>query len=274
MSMKYNYIFAILAIICGIIGTFIAFFMSVVSEDLIFNALMALISTIFGGISMWLYSKDPFKSCVLYVLCAFGVLIGIFIFGIPAFLLFLMAAIGAYMERDKVDIPISPTAEVHTFGEQSATQQFSRPPVDTNKYWIIHIILVIILICILGASMVYDSAPAENETVLNVTNISITSEGYSLYTVKCDIVPLENFSYLEMQVIFYDSSGAVIGKSPLAWNINNPVANETIKASGRATTDSSSTRPARAEIYIYDSVFSGNDTSEAVYHKTVNISSK
>ncbi|WP_308574551.1 hypothetical protein, partial [uncultured Methanosphaera sp.] len=80
------------------------------------------------------------------------------------------------MERDKVDIPISPTAEVHTFGEQSATQQFSRPPVDTNKYWIIHIILVIILICILGASMVYDSAPAENETVLNVTNISITSE--------------------------------------------------------------------------------------------------
>lgn len=270
--MKYNYIFAILAAICGIVGTFIAFFASVFSEDLIFNALAALISTIFGVMGMWLFNKDPFKSSVLYILSAFGILIGISLFGIPAFLLFLIAGIAAYMERSKVDIPAGYNTQVHTFGS-SDNQQFAAPRVDTNKYWFIHVVYIVLLICLILASTAYDSAPAENETVLNVTNISITSEGYSLYTVKCNIVPLEEFSYLEMQVVFYDSSGAVIGKSPLAWNINNPVVNETIKASGTATTDSSSTKPTRAEIYIYDNVFSGNDTSNAIYHQTVNISS-
>ena len=99
---------------------------------------------------------------------------------------------------------------------------------------------------------------------LEVSDISIVSEGYSMYTVSCDLTPKIDYDYLEMQVIFYDSNNAVIGKSPLVWNINNPTKDQLIKVSGTATTSSSSTTPARAEIYIFDSAFSSNPEN-AIY---------
>lgn len=99
---------------------------------------------------------------------------------------------------------------------------------------------------------------------LEVSDISIVSEGYSMYTVSCDLTPKIDYDYLEMQVIFYDSNNAVIGKSPLVWNINNPTKDQLIKVSGTATTSSSSTIPTRAEIYIFDSAFSSNPEN-AIY---------
>ena len=50
---------------------------------------------------------------------------------------------------------------------------------------------------------------------LEVSDISIVSEGYSMYTVSCDLTPKIDYDYLEMQVIFYDSNNAVIGKRPV-----------------------------------------------------------
>lgn len=128
---------------------------------------------------------------------------------------------------------------------------------------ILFTIMLLVTIC-LGTSVVsaglFDST---NSNDIVVENITIDSEGYSMYKVSADIVPQKDFSYLEMQVIFYDSSDAVIGKSSLVWNVNDPAKDQKIKASGTALTDDASYKPARAEIYIVDSAF--GDTKDAIF---------
>ncbi|RAP46625.1 MAG: hypothetical protein BZ136_07375 [Methanosphaera sp. rholeuAM74] len=105
---------------------------------------------------------------------------------------------------------------------------------------------------------------------LNVSNIEIKSEGYSMYKVNCDLTPKKDFNYLEMEVIFYDSSDAVVGKSPLAWNINDAKKDQLIKVSGNALTDDSSARPVKAEVKFKDSSFSSSD--DAIYSENVTMS--
>lgn len=125
------------------------------------------------------------------------------------------------------------------------------------------VIIILGIICIAATS----SDTTQQETV-NVTNLNVASEGYGLYTVTCDLTPKQNYSYLEMEVIFYDSNDAVIGKSPLAWNINSPAKDQLIKVSGTATTNSQNTKPARAEVFIFDSV-STDDPSQAIFSQNV-----
>lgn len=102
---------------------------------------------------------------------------------------------------------------------------------------------------------------------LNVSNIEIKSEGYSMYKVNCELTPKKDFNYLEMEVIFYDSSGAVVGKSPLAWNMNDVKKDQLIKVSGNAITDDSSANPATAEVKFKDSSFGSSD--DAIYSENV-----
>lgn len=128
--------------------------------------------------------------------------------------------------------------------------------------------ILLLATVVIGTSVVtagfFDSASG-NDIV--VENITIDSEGYSMYKVSADIIPKKDFTYLEMQVVFYDSNNAVIGKSPLAWNVKNPAKDQKIKASGTALTDDSSYKPARAEVYIVDSGF--GDTGDAIFSQNV-----
>jgi hypothetical protein len=75
-----------------------------------------------------------------------------------------------------------------------------------------------------------------------------------------------------MAAIWYDSSGAVIESSPLIWNVNNAEANQVYKANGEDSLYQKGT-PTKVELYVFDSVFSGGDTSKAIYHQTVNLKS-
>ena len=129
--------------------------------------------------------------------------------------------------------------------------------------------LFIIFAIVTSSSIVsaglFDSA-ASND--LEVSNISIVSEGYSMYKVNCEVTPKKDFSYLEMQVIFYDSSDAVIGKSSIVWNVNEPEKDQLMKVSGTAMTDDASSTPARAEVYFVDSAF-GSTKDNAVYIQNV-----
>lgn len=128
---------------------------------------------------------------------------------------------------------------------------------------IVIVIIILGILCIVATSS--DTTPQET---VNVTNLNVVSEGYGLYTVTCDLTPKQNYSYLEMEVVFYDSNDAVIGKSPLAWNINSPAKDQLIKVSGTATTNSQNTKPARAEVFIFDSV-STDDPSQAIFSQNV-----
>ena len=72
--------------------------------------------------------------------------------------------------------------------------------------------------------------------------------------------------------MFYDDSGAVIDKSPLAWNMNGISKDQTIKITGSAFLTSSQ-NPSKAEVYFFDSPFSGADLSDSIYNSTIDFSS-
>lgn len=131
--------------------------------------------------------------------------------------------------------------------------------------------VILLIAAVVGISGCTDSGSSSNETSdspkLNVSDVSVTSEGYGSYKIKSTIVPDQDYSYLEMVAIWYDDSGAVIEKSPLVWNINDVKAGQTYKATGSAYL-SSDQNPAKVDILIFDSVFSGGDESGAIYKKT------
>ncbi len=113
-------------------------------------------------------------------------------------------------------------------------------------------------------------AESASETSLNVTNLKVVSEGYGMYKVKATITPDKDYDYLEMVLIWYDASGAVLNKDPLAWNINNAKAGQTIKATGMGTLTSDES-PAKVDVLIFDSAFSDGDESNAIYKTTLEV---
>lgn len=137
--------------------------------------------------------------------------------------------------------------------------------VSKGKTIIVGIIILFILLMIIGAMSPSTTTP---ETNLEISDLSMQSEGYGLYSVSGTLTPDKDYSYLEMVVVFYDDSGAVIDKSPLVWNMNDIQKDQVVKINGNAYVNSDSA-PSKAEIYIFDSAFGGGDLSDAVYNQTV-----
>ncbi len=132
-------------------------------------------------------------------------------------------------------------------------------------------ILLIISISSVSAGL-FDSITdaAGGNSDLTVENITLTDEGYGLYKVNCDMIPKKDFSYLEMQVVFYDNGGAIVGKSPLVWNINEVKEGQLLKVTGNAYLDSSSNTPSTAEIIITDSAL--GDSDQPIFAENVTMS--
>lgn len=140
--------------------------------------------------------------------------------------------------------------------------------------------LIIGLICIFAIAIVgiglalgggdNSSSESEDQQTLNVSNLRISSQGYGMYDIKGTLVPDKDYSYLEMVVVWYDSSGAIIDKSPLAWNMNDIKEGNAIKFSGSGYIQGDE-KPSRAEVYFFDSVFSGGDLSSAIFNQSVEL---
>lgn len=111
---------------------------------------------------------------------------------------------------------------------------------------------------------------SENSGDLNVSDIEIVYQGYSTYEVNCEITPKKDFDYLEMYVIFYDSDNAVLDKSVMVWNINNPVKDQLIKVSANAYLTNQNAKPTRAEVYITDSV-ADTTPENAIFSESVSL---
>lgn len=105
------------------------------------------------------------------------------------------------------------------------------------------------------------------DTTIEVSNLAISSSGYGGYDVTCKLIPDKDYNYLEAQVIFYDSDGAVIDKSPLVWNMNDVKQNQTIKVSGNAYISGDNT-PAKAKVLFFDKSLS-NEEADAIYTQEV-----
>ncbi|MBX7076211.1 MAG: zinc ribbon domain-containing protein [Methanobacteriaceae archaeon] len=136
---------------------------------------------------------------------------------------------------------------------------------STAKKAIIIILLIVIVIILLAA--IGSMGTTTTEPTLSVTNLAITSEGYGAYDISGDLVASQDYDYLEMVVVYYDANGAVLGQDPLVWNMNNVKAGQTVKMSGYGYVSSGT--PTRAEVYIFDSAFSGDDLSSAIYSQNV-----
>jgi hypothetical protein len=134
------------------------------------------------------------------------------------------------------------------------------------------LILAVVAVCGCTSSDNSTSSQSSGQSEINVTNVSVTSSGDGFYNINAVITPTKNIDYLEMAAIWYDSSGAVIESSPLIWNVNNAQANQVYKANGEDSLYQKGT-PTKVELYVFDSVFSGGDTSKAIYHQTVNLKS-
>lgn len=132
------------------------------------------------------------------------------------------------------------------------------------------LIMVVILIVGIVALSGCTSNSSTNKSTLNVTGVTVTSSGYGFYDVTGTITPNKNYSYLEMVIKWYDAQGNVIQRSPLAWNINEAKAGESIKFDAKCSIPQGST-PVKFDLMIFDSAFSGGDESNAIYKTSMNM---
>ncbi|GAB4381107.1 hypothetical protein [Methanothermobacter thermautotrophicus] len=111
------------------------------------------------------------------------------------------------------------------------------------------------------------SGSTGTESDIVVEDLQVVSEGYGSYSVKGKITPSIDFSYLEMHLKWYDSEGNLLYDDPLAWNINNAKAGQTVKFSAVDYIDTGT--PSKVEVMIFDSLAA--DDSSAIYRTTVNV---
>lgn len=110
----------------------------------------------------------------------------------------------------------------------------------------------------------------DTESALTVTDLKVISKGYGSYDVKATIIPNKDISYLEMVVISYDSSGAIIDKDPLAWNINEAKKGQLYKVTGHAYVTGNE-KPVKMDILIFDSSFYSGNEENNIFKQTVNV---
>jgi hypothetical protein len=129
---------------------------------------------------------------------------------------------------------------------------------------ILGVLAILLVVAISGCTSSGD------KNSVNVTNLQVSSEGYGIYAVTCDIVPNQDISYLEMVLVWYDSSGAVIDRTSLAWNINDAKVGQTIKARGTASLYQKGT-PAKVQVMLFDSSFSGGSKEGNIFNQTISV---
>lgn len=256
--MKYDIILATLAFICGIIGTFLAFGLSFTDGVLLYNALIALVSSLFGISGIWIYKKDPNISIVTYIIAAIGVLIGLSSVGIPACVLFILVAIVTFTKRNE------------------AINDNNNTPKD-KRLWLIPICFIIILIgfTALGVNAISESQNSQN-SILYTENYTITPVpgsqfygNYYEYNIMFDLISYYNIDYLEMHALFYDSNGTLLGQDISVWNTTDLRAYQPIHVKSQATQREIDRTPAYIDLYFYDTPYNGADKVNALYSQRV-----
>lgn len=130
------------------------------------------------------------------------------------------------------------------------------------------ILLVVGIVAISGCTS--NSNSTSNSTPFKVGNFTVSEGSYGMWDVDGSVTPSKDMSYMELVTIWYDSSGAIIYKDPLAWNINDAKSGQTIKIHS-STSLYQKGEPVKVDLLFFDSSFSGGDESRAVYKMTINV---
>lgn len=131
-------------------------------------------------------------------------------------------------------------------------------------------ILVVLLVAGVVITSGCTSSSGNQTSPVNVTGITVEGSGYGSYHVLGTITPSKDINYLEIAIKWYDAEGNVIERSSLAWNTNQAKAGESIKFDALSLIPDGNT-PAKFDLLVFDSAWSGSDESEAVYKTTVNM---
>ncbi|MGO9387106.1 MAG: hypothetical protein ACLPWD_03555 [Methanobacterium sp.] len=129
---------------------------------------------------------------------------------------------------------------------------------------------VLVIAAVVAISGCTSTNTTSNSSQLKVGNVSVSGpDEIGDYSVNTTITPSQDYSYLEMDLTWYDSSGTVID-SGLGWNVNNVKSGQTYQANGQSDLYQKGT-PTKVDINIYDSP--GASSSDLIYNATVNINS-
>jgi hypothetical protein len=109
-----------------------------------------------------------------------------------------------------------------------------------------------------------------NQLPFNITNLKVTSNGNYDYPISGTLTPTKDISYIEMVTIWYDSSGAVIYRNPIAWNMNDLKSGQKYKFKTNDFIYQKGT-PTKVELLVFDSTFGGGEDSRAIYRTTLQV---
>ena len=130
------------------------------------------------------------------------------------------------------------------------------------------VLLIAGIVAISGCTS--SSNSTSDEPPFQVGEFTVSEGSYGMWDVDGSITPNKDMSYIEVVTIWYDSSGAVINRDPLAWNINDAKAGQTLKIHSSTSLYEKGT-PAKVDVLFFDSALAGGDDSEAVYTMTINL---
>ena len=102
--MKTSSILGILGIVFGLLGGLAALFLSAFVPAVATNAGIAIMASLLGIIAIWLTEQDSKIAAVEYIIAGLGLLIGVSMFGVLGFILFIIAAILVFKDK-KVAVP-------------------------------------------------------------------------------------------------------------------------------------------------------------------------
>ena len=118
---------------------------------------------------------------------------------------------------------------------------------------IVTVIAVLVILCGVFAFGFMN----QNKNALEIDDINVVKDQYGIYSLKGHISPLKDFSYLEARIVFYDDSGAIIGKAPCAWNMLDIKKGSTVSV-GNGMGAVCDGDPAYAVVSFYNDVRSDN----------------
>ncbi|WP_409200815.1 hypothetical protein [Methanobrevibacter sp. DSM 116169] len=188
-------IIAILGIILGIIGGIDAIRLSVLSTDLVWNGLLALIMSILAIVGVLIFSKNMKMGSVQFIVSGIGIFIAIYLYGIYGAICLIVAGILGFV------------ANMESDEEQEDNKMFLLLPVAT---------VAIIFIVLIGsvAFGAIDMSTSSNAISVDNINSNIKTEyGSTSGEFKGNLHTDKEFSYLTVQVEFFDENGVSLSKT-------------------------------------------------------------
>lgn len=103
--------------------------------------------------------------------------------------------------------------------------------------------------------------------VVTVQNISVFSDGSGGYSINGKIIPDKYFGYIEMDLVWYNASDAVIHRDNLIWNAYNIEGGQTLNVSA-STYINPKLKPTKFDMMLYKTGFATNSSASPIYKQT------